>query len=73
MYITVFVLIHFPEAQDKSNWIQTSENYERIGLNKYNFFSKFGFRGKWVKKIKAKTVIVLENSKHFFNLCLQNK
>jgi hypothetical protein len=30
MYITVFVLIHFPEAQDKSNWIQTSENLKEF-------------------------------------------
>ena len=34
----VFMLIHLPEAQEKSNWIRTSENYERIFLNKYNFF-----------------------------------
>ena len=30
----VFMLTHLPEARDKSNWIQTSENYERICLNK---------------------------------------
>jgi len=29
---SVFALTHLPEAWDKSNWIQTSENYERICL-----------------------------------------
>jgi hypothetical protein len=36
--VTVFALTHLPKAQVKLNWIQTSENYERIFLNKYNFF-----------------------------------
>ena len=31
---SVFALTHLPEARDKYNWIQTSENYERICLNK---------------------------------------
>jgi hypothetical protein len=30
----VFALMHLPEAQDKQKWIRTSENYERICLNK---------------------------------------
>jgi hypothetical protein len=31
---SVFALTHLPKARDKYNWIQTSENYERICLNK---------------------------------------
>ena len=30
----VFVLTHLHKAQDKYNWIRTSENYERVCLNK---------------------------------------
>ena len=32
--IIVFALTHLPEARDKSNWIRTRENYERICLNR---------------------------------------
>jgi len=32
--LTVFALTHLPETRDKYNWIRTSENYERICLNK---------------------------------------
>ena len=49
-YIAVFVLTHFPEAWDKSNWIQTSENYERICLNTIEKFSTFNFRASRWKK-----------------------
>jgi len=37
----VFALTNLPEPLDKYS---ESENYERICLNKYTFFSKFGFR-----------------------------
>ena len=30
---SVFVLTHLPKDRDKWNWIQTSENHERICLN----------------------------------------
>ena len=33
-WFLVFMLTHLPETQDKYNWIQTSENYEQICLNK---------------------------------------
>ena len=36
--ISVFALTHLPKARDKKNWIRTSENYERICLNKFFFF-----------------------------------
>ena len=39
----VFALTHLPEAWDKQNWIRTSENYERICLNKQNFFLNLAF------------------------------
>ena len=42
--IAVFALTHLPKARDKFNSIWTSENYERICLNKYKKISKFGFR-----------------------------
>ena len=29
-----FMLTHLPEDRNKSNWIRTRENYERICLNK---------------------------------------
>ena len=31
---TVFALTHLPDPRNKENWIRTSENYERICLNK---------------------------------------
>jgi hypothetical protein len=31
--ITVFQLTHLPEAQDKLNWIWTSENFEKFCFN----------------------------------------
>ena len=40
---SVFVLTHFPEDRNKWNWIRTSENYERIYLNKYTFFLNLAF------------------------------
>ena len=40
--------------------IRTSDNYERICLNKYNFFHKFGFwASSQVKKIKSKTELFM--------------
>ena len=32
--ITVFALTQLPKTWNKQNWIRTSENYERICLNK---------------------------------------
>ena len=42
---TVFALTHLPEAWDKLkyNWIRTSENYERICLNKQKIFLNLAF------------------------------
>jgi hypothetical protein len=42
----VLALTHLPEVWHKENWIRTSENHERICLNKNKFFSKFSFLGK---------------------------
>jgi hypothetical protein len=33
---------HLPEGRDKLNWIPTSENYEKICLNKWVFFLNLG-------------------------------
>ena len=41
--VIVFALTHLPEAWEKKNWILTSEIYERICLNKYNFFLNLAF------------------------------
>ena len=51
----VFTLTHLPEARYKENWIRTSENYERICLNKHNIFLNLAF-GQEGEKINAKTV-----------------
>ena len=52
------MLTHLPEAWVKSNWIQTSENYEKNCLNKHKFFKNLiWFSGMLVKNIKANTVI----------------
>ena len=47
----VFTLTHLPEARDKYNWILTSENYERICVNK-NF--KLGFWASRRKKLRQR-------------------
>ena len=43
--------------RNKSNWIRTSENYERIGLNNF-FFSKCGFRASGWKKLRQRLSFV---------------
>jgi hypothetical protein len=40
---SVFALTQLHKTWDKKNWIRTSENYERMCLNKKKFSSKFGF------------------------------
>ena len=37
------LLTYLPEARDKENWIRTSENYERIRLNKQENFLNLAF------------------------------
>ena len=43
-------------SSGQENWIWASENYERICLNKYNFFLNLAF-GQVGEQIKAKTAM----------------
>jgi hypothetical protein len=55
-YVSVLALTDLPEVRDKKNWIRTSENYERICLNKQKTFLSLAF-GQVRTKIKTKTVM----------------
>ena len=48
------MLTHLPETQDKKKWIQTSENYERICLNKYKIVLYLAFGQVHVGKKKLR-------------------
>jgi hypothetical protein len=50
----VLALTHLPEVWHKENWFRTSENHERICLNKKIFFLNLAFwASRWKIKIKA--------------------
>jgi len=51
-YVSVLALTDLPEVRDKKNWIRTSENYERICLNKQKTFLSLAF-GQVRTKIKT--------------------
>ena len=67
-YITcaVFMLTHLPIARDKKNWIQTSENYGKICLNKYNFlFFLFGFRASRLKNEDKNWMLKIQRTENW--------
>ena len=55
-YVSVLSLTDLPEVRDKKNWIWTSENYEKICLNKQKTFLSLAF-GQVRTNIKARLYV----------------